>query len=153
MGLFDRLRTPPEGPWEPPVLGACACEEHVENLRDHEIPGSAGQDGTSVGALLDAGALTAELVGPEPSYVELPITGQRIGPFHWTLMLHGAGDALHHPAAPAALDDCLSLQPGIDRVMWPEPPRFLVGAPTLCPSGVMAAMVRALDNPRVRLES
>jgi hypothetical protein len=149
MGLFDRWRTRAEVPWEPPALGACSCEEHVENLRDHH----AGEREVTVGELLDSGALAAEPAGPEPAYVALPVTGQRLGPFHWALMLTGRGTALYDAGAPAALDDCLSLQPGIDRVLWPEPERFLVGAPTLCASGVMAALVSALDNPRVRRET
>ena len=147
MGLFDRFRKPAEGPWVPPVPGACACEEHVENLRDH-LP---GEREVTVGALLDSGALAAEVVGPEPAYVDLPATGQRLGPFHWALTLTGEGSTLFDDTAPAALDDCLSLQAGVDRVLWPEPERFLIGAPTLCASGVMAALVRALDNPRVRI--
>lgn len=148
MGLFDRWRTPVEAPWEPPAPGACACEEHVENLRDHP----AGAGSITVGALLDSAALTAEPAGTEPAYVELPVTGQRIGPFHWRVRLEGEGRTLYAVGAPAALDDCLSLQPGVDRVVWPDHRDFLVGAPTLCASGVMAALVRALDNPRVRRE-
>lgn len=146
MGLFDRWRPPAEAPWQPPALGTCACEEHVESLRDH----SAGEGPATVGELLDSGVLTAELTGPEPGYVELPVTGQRLGPFHWRLRIEGARPDLYDVGAPAALDDCLSLQAGVDRVVWPEHKDLLVGAPTLCASGVMAALVRALDNPRVR---
>lgn len=149
MGIFDRWRTPAEAPWVPPALGACSCDEHVENLRDHPAGGSA----VTVGALLDSGSLAAEPALAGTTYVELPATGQRIGPFHWALTLSGEGAGLYHPAAPAALDDCLSVQDGVDRVLWQEPPRFLVGAPSLCASGVMAALVRALDNPRVRLSA
>lgn len=146
MGIFDRWRTPAEVPWAPPAPGACSCEEHLDTLRDHP----AGEGSASVGELLDDGDLAAEPVRPEPAYVDLPVTGQRIGPFHWTVTLTGPGTTLYDADAPAALDDCLSLQAGIDRVLWPEPERLLVGAPTLCASGVMAALVRALDNPRVR---
>jgi hypothetical protein len=149
MGIFDRWRTPADAPWQPPAPGACACQEHVENLRDHP----AGEGPSTVGTLLDSGALTAELAGPEPGYVELPLTGQRLGPFHWRARLEGAGRDLYVVGAPAALDDCLSLQAGVDRVVWPDHKDLLVGAPTLCASGVMAALVRALDNPRVRRES
>ncbi|MGN6574513.1 MAG: hypothetical protein ACTHKG_02385 [Nocardioides sp.] len=149
MGLFDRWRTPAEAPWEAPALGACGCEEHVENLRAHPAGGSA----TTVGALLDGGDLGCEQVGAEPSYAVLPHTGQRIGPFHWRLTLGPGARALYDAAAPAALDDCLSLQPGIDRVLWPDHGDLLVGAPTLCPSGVTAALVRTLDNPRLRPEN
>jgi hypothetical protein len=146
VGLFDRWRTPAEAAWEPPALGACGCEEHVENLRDHCAGGSA----TTVGTLLDGGDLACEQVGADASYAVLPHTGQRIGPFHWRIVLGPAVHALYDASAPAALDDCLSLQPGIDRVLWPDHADLLVGAPTLCPSGAVAALVLALDNPRLR---
>lgn len=151
MGVFDRWRRPVEEPWIPPLLGSCGCEEHVEALRDHLIPSSSGAegDGVTVGALLDAGALGAEPRLPEPSYVVIHATGQRIGPFHWAVTLTGPGRSLFDPGAPTALDDCLSVQAGVERA-WRDSDQFLVGAPTLCGSGVMAAMVRALDNPRVR---
>lgn len=156
MGFFDRFRKPVEAPWQPPVLGSCGCEEHVEQLREHRIGDGAGggdtgdDTGITVGALLDAGALTAEPVGAEPGHVELPATGQRLGPFHWRVRLEGQGRDLYVVGAPAAVDDCLSLQAGVDRVLWPDHKDLLVGAPTLCASGVLAALVRALDNPRVR---
>lgn len=154
MGLFDRWRTPAEAPWQPPALGACACEEHVEQLREHRVGEGDGDTGSgtgvTVGALLDAGDLAAEPVGPEPGHVELPTTGQRLGPFHWRVRLEGRGRELYVVGAPAAVDDCLSLQAGVDRVLWLDHKDLLVGAPTLCASGVMAALVRALDNPRVR---
>ena len=145
MGLFDRWRAPVEPPWEAPALGACGCEEHVESLRDHPAGGST----TTVGALL-GGDLVCEQVGAEASYAVLPHTGQRIGPFHWRLTLGPAVRALYDDTAPAVLDDCLSLQPGVDRVLWPDHEDLLVGAPTLCPSGVTAALVLALENPRLR---
>ena len=149
MGLFDRWRPSVEPPWEPAAPGACACEEHVENLREHLAGGST----TTVGTLLDGRALACEPLGAEPSYAVLHHTGQRMGPFHWRLTLGPAVRALYDELAPAALDDCLSLQPGIDRVLWPDHGDLLVGAPTLCPSGVAAALVRALDNPRLRAGS
>lgn len=166
MGIFDRWRTPADAPWQPPALGACACEEHVEQLRDHRIgqtdsqtddgsdtgTGTGTGTGVTVGSLLVAGDLAAEPVGPEPGHVELPATGQRLGPFHWRVRLEGRGRELYVVGAPAAVDDCLSLQAGVDRVLWLDHKDLLVGAPTLCASGVMAALVRALDNPRVRGE-
>jgi hypothetical protein len=151
MSVFDRFRRPLEAPWVPPVLGACTCEQHVEQLREHQLPRASDSGDVTVGALLESRSLTVEPITPEPSYVALPVTGQRIGPFHWVLRLEGEGRDLYSLAAPASLDDCLSLQPGVDRVHWPDHEQLLVGAPTLCPSGVMAAMVGALDNPRVRL--
>lgn len=150
MGIFDRWRTPAETPWVPPSPGACACEEHVDALRDLRLRRVSDSGDVTVGALVESGCLAVQPVLPEPSYAELPVTGQRIGPFHWALTLDGEARDLYVDGAPAALDDCLSLQPGVDRVLWPDHLNFLVGAPTLCPSGVLAAIVRALENPRLR---
>ena len=153
MGLFDRFRTPAEPPWAPPAPGTCTCEEHVENLHDHEIPFGVEMDepgGMSVGDLIACSALEARPADPDDQWRTLAHSGQRLGPFHWSLWLGDEGRALYDDEAPATLDDTLSVQPGIDRVDWEEREVFLVGAPGLCASGVMAAMVRALDNPRVR---
>ncbi|MGA9749335.1 MAG: hypothetical protein WBQ50_17925 [Nocardioides sp.] len=154
MGLFSRLRTQAEPPWAPPLPGMCACEEHVENFGDHTIPFAANMEepgAMSVVDLLDCGALDTKLTDPEDRYRTLVHSGQRVGPFQWNLWLGDEGRALYDDDAPASLDDVLSLQPGIVRVSWEDREVFLVGAPTLCASGVSAAMVRALDNPRVRL--
>lgn len=144
-------RKPAEEPWVPPVLGACGCEEHVENLGAVTLPRTSDSGDVTVAALVESGALRAEPAGPEPTYTVVPLTGQRVGPFHWQVTLEGEAHDLYIREAAAALDDCVSVQPGVDRVVWPEPGVLLVGAPTLCPSGVLAAVVRALENPRVRL--
>ena len=149
MGLFRR--TPAEEPWTPPVLGACTCDEHVEGLGDVVLSRTSDAGDVTVGALVESGALRAEPVGPEPTYTVVPLTGQRVGPFHWRVTLEDEAHDLYLSEAAAALDDCVSVQPGVDRVVWPEPGVLLVGAPTMCPSGVLAAVVRALENPRVRL--
>lgn len=154
MGLFDRWRTAPEEPWRPPSLGSCGCEQHVENLRDLAIPHGAlagGEPGatTTVGELLDRPALTVRLALPAEAWVDLP-TGQRTGPYHWVAELGEPGRVLYDEHAPVQLDDCLAVQPGVERVALLETDRFAVGAPTLCPSGVQAAVATALSNPRVR---
>ena len=154
MGLSDRWRTPPATPWAPPAAGSCRCKEHLENLYEHEIPYGVLTDepgGMSVGDLVECEALEARAVEPDDAWHTIARTGQRVGPFHWSLWLGDEARALYDDAAPASLDDVLSVQPGIERVAWDDREVFLVGAPTLCASGVMAAMVRALDNPRVRL--
>ena len=148
MGLFRRKVV--EEPWVPPVPGACSCDEHVEALRTVHLARTSDSGDVTVGALVESGALRAEPVGPEPTYTLFPITGQRVGPFHWQVTLEDEAHDLFIPDAAAALDDVVSVQPGVERVVWPEPGRLLVGAPTLCPSGVLAAVVRALENPRVR---
>jgi len=153
MGLFDRLRAPADPPWTPPLLGSCACAEHVELLHDHPLPlatARESRDTVTVGELVAGSALDARPAEPEEQWRVLAHSGQRIGPFHWMLKLGDQGRALYDDAAPAALDDTLSIQPGVERVAREDPESFLVGAPTLCASGLKAAMVRALDNPRVR---
>jgi len=148
MGLFRR--TTAEEPWVPPVLGACGCEEHVEALHVVTLHRVSDSGDVTVGALVESGALRAEPAGPEPTYTQLPLTGQRLGPFHWQVHLEDEAHDLFLAGAAAALDDCVSVQPGVERVAWPEPDRLLVGAATLCPSGVLAVVARALENPRVR---
>lgn len=150
MPLFDRWRAPVEPPWSPPALGLCACEEHVEALGDHQVP-SAESTQVSVSELLRHDALEARPVLPDERYVVFPHSGQRVGPFHWLVRITETRGRLFDDAAPAALDDTLSVQAGVDRVHRDGYDAFRVGAPQLCASGVMAAMVRALDNPRVRL--
>jgi hypothetical protein len=162
MGLFDRWRTAPEKPWSPPSLGSCSCEAHVEDLRGATIPlgraaaqRAAAPEAASitVAELLDGAALQVRLAGPDEAYVALPQTGQRTGPYHWVLDLGDQVCLLYDEDAPVNLDDCLAVQPGIDRVVWIGRERLAVGAPGLCPSGVRAALVEALDNPRVRRTS
>lgn len=149
MGLFRRKTV--EEPWAPPVPGACACEEHVEALATLTLSRTSDSGDVTVGALVESGALRAEPVGAEPTYTVVPLTGQRVGPFHWQVTLEDEAHDLFLREAAAALDDCVAVQPGVERVVWPEPGQLLVGAPTLCPSGVLAAVARALENPRVRL--
>lgn len=149
MGLFRRRAV--EEPWTPPALGSCACEEHVEALSTLSLPRTSDSGDITVGALVESRALRVEPAGPEPTYTLVPLTGQRVGPFHWQVVLEGEAHDLFLVDAAAALDDCVAVQVGVERVVWPEPGRLLVGAPTLCPSGLLAALARALENPRVRL--
>ena len=150
MGLFRRRVV--EEPWVPPAPGACTCEEHVEALVTVKLPRVTDSGDGAVGALLESGSIAAEVVGPEPSYSTLPLTGQRLGPFHWSVRMEGEARDLFAPDAAAALDDCLAVQPGIERVLWTDHEQpLLVGAATMCPHGVLAALVRALENPRVRV--
>jgi hypothetical protein len=150
MGLFERWRAPVEPPWAPPSPGLCRCEEHVETLAEHRVPSLEATE-VSVGELLAHEALEARPVLPDDRFVTLPHSGQRLGPFHYLVRIAETRGRLFSDAAPAALDDTLSVQVGVERVHRDGPDAFRVGAPQLCASGVMAAMVRALDNPRLRL--
>lgn len=150
MGLFGRREA--DEPWAPPAPGACTCEEHVENLVAVQLQRVSDTGDVTVGALLESGSIAAEVVGPEPSYSSIPLTGQRLGPFHWSVRVEGEARDLFATDAAAALDDCLAVQPGIERVLWADHEQvILVGAGSMCPRGVLAALVRALENPRVRV--
>ncbi len=90
----------------------------------------------SVVDLLECGALDrSSLTDPEDRYRTLVHSGQRVGPFQWSLSLGDEGRALYDDDAPASLDDMLSLQPGIVRVSWEDREVFLVGAPTCVRAG------------------
>jgi len=153
MGLFSRRRvgTPTE-PWRAPSLGACACEAHVESMLEVAIPyaASTGRPGeVRVGELIGAGAPAVRLALPHESEVTLPHSGQVTGPYHWVVETAEQLSLLYDDDAPVLLDDCLSVQPGVERVALVER-GLAVGAPGLCASGVQAAVVTALGNPRVR---
>jgi hypothetical protein len=152
MGLFNRRRVTPEEAWRPPVLGTCSCQAHVEQLGDTVIPfaASTGRDqGVTVTDLRSAGSLDVRLALPHEAEVTLPHSGQVTGPYHWVVPTGAALALLYDEDAPVALDDCLSVQEGVERVALVEA-GLAVGAPGLCPSGVQAAVVAALTNPRVR---
>jgi hypothetical protein len=146
VGLLDRLRgASPDAPWHPPALGTCECSEHVESLARLVIEASPP---TSAEELMLADA--ASVTQATDHHLVSPATGQRRGPFHWLL---GYGDAvrrLYDEDAPASLDDMLYIQPGIDNVMRLDRNTLAVGAPRMCPDGVLGALMTALQNPRVR---
>lgn len=149
MGLFGRRVA--QEPWAPPALGTCACEEHVENLRAVRLSRMSDGGDVTVGALLESDSIRAVVVGPAPTYSPLPLTGQLLGPFHWAVRVEGEARDLFASDAAAALDDCLAVQTGVERVLWPDHEEpLLVGTAAMCPSGVLAALVRAVENPRVR---
>ena len=152
MGLFTRRRATPEEAWRPPVLGSCSCETHVEQLAGTVIPyatGTGRAPGVTVADLLSAGSLDVRLALPHEAEVTLPHSGQVTGPYHWVVATGEELSLLYDADAPVALDDCLSVQHGVERVALVGD-GLAVGAPGLCPSGVQAAVVSALTNPRVR---
>ncbi|MEO5853689.1 MAG: hypothetical protein ABIQ15_14365 [Nocardioides sp.] len=147
MRFLDRLRgsAPPRG---------CECPEHVADLLGLRIPLTAEMravDGEelSVGELLETGALAVDEVGRQDRW--LTLADQRTGPFEWSLWVGDEARALYDDDAPVALDDALRSQQGIDLVEWEDREAFWVGAPTMCPDGVLASAARALADPRVRL--
>ena len=153
MGLFTkRSAAAPSEPWCAPSLGACSCERHVEQLLEVTLPYAAdtGRSGElTVRDLVATGSPAVRLALPHETEVALPHSGQVTGPYHWVVATVDPLSLLYDDDAPVLLDDCLSVQPGVDRVVLLAG-ALAVGAPGLCPSGVQAAVVTALGNPRVR---
>ena len=150
MGLFRRAKqaAPSVGSV---ARGECSCHEHVDALRAQPLPLGAGAAGSgdepTVGELLEVGAL-----GVEPAEdVWSDTDGGRLGPFHWELWLGDEVRAAYDDDAPLGVDEALRRRPGVALVEWQDREVFRVSAPTLCAEGVLAAAVRALLDPDVRL--
>ncbi len=150
MGLLNRFRTSMGQPWVPPVMGACRCEEHLENLLAINVPLHDWTGSVRVAELVGSGALTTVPATEDVRYLVGEVTRERRGPFHWRVLHEDQLDRFLDPASPVSLDDALSIQPGVERVLWNGRRELVLGAPELCLRGVQAAVVRALLNPRVR---
>jgi len=86
----------------------------------------------------------------EEHFVYGTATGERRGPYQWRLTYTPEVKALYNTDAPAAMDDMLFIQEGIDNVLRLDDHTMAVGAAELCDRGVAAAFATALANPRVR---
>lgn len=132
MGLFNRG-------WKPPVPPRCSCPEHFEQLRDLSLPTLFEDiESMTAGELVAAGAL-----GVRP----LPV--EKYG-FHWALWVGDEARGCYDDRCELQVDASIGLRPGVRRVEWRDREEFLIVAPTLCRDGVLAAAVRALEDPRVR---
>lgn len=141
--------------WMAPTRPDCACPEHDDTLTDLLVPvAKPGVTPVTVGDLVACRALGVEPVESRDRWWELvdeTDTGpDRIGPFHWALRVGDEAQSCYDDAAALSLDQALLARPGVRLVEWMDREGFLVGAPTLCASGVLAAAARALADPRVR---
>ncbi|HEX6681914.1 MAG TPA: hypothetical protein VF062_03935 [Candidatus Limnocylindrales bacterium] len=133
MGPFTRNR------WKPPAPPHCSCPEHFEQLRDLELPTLFDDiESMTAGELLAAQALGVE-----------PLPAKK-NDFHWALWVGDEARGCYDDDSELQLDASIGLRPGVERVEWRDREEFLVDAPTLCRDGVLAAVVRALEDPRVR---
>ena len=167
MGIFDRFRKRPsheDRPTyaEPPARGECSCPEHVEDLLETAIPYTAemaeelGDEPMTVGDLVECDALAVRPNDADSVWLNAVEDGRGVpdrtdGPFQWQLWVGDEARAHYDDEADLQLDASLLAQPGLDRVVWEDREVFHVGATGLCESGVLAAAVRALADPRVRV--
>lgn len=180
MGIFDFLRgrsrgeqqpSAPTGPVssaeqpseEAPTRGRCSCPEHVEDLLDVTLPLSPeiaaeyGDEAMTVGELIDAQALGVRRTEPAERWVDALDEHGRVdptrqdGPFHWTVWVGDEARSHYDDEAELELDASLEAQPGVEKVFWEDREILHVSVEGLCDSGALAATVRALADPRVRL--
>ncbi|SCL33715.1 hypothetical protein GA0070624_4804 [Micromonospora rhizosphaerae] len=139
----------------PPTRPNCACTEHDDELADLVVPVTEpGVAPMTVEELVACGALGAGPVKPRDRWWEIfdetDAGPERIGPFHWTLWVGDEARSCYDDAAALSLDQSLLARPGVQLVEWMDREEFLIGAPALCASGILAAAARALADPRVR---
>jgi len=158
---WSQQQAPQTADWVPPRQPACSCPEHVDDLTNLVVPVTddgrlqTTYDAMTVEDLVDSGALSAKPTKADGRWLDTfdPQDGtfkQRIGPFHWALWIGDAARLCYDDDAAFSLDQALLASPGVQRVEWMDTEAFLIGAPTLCASGMMAAAARALADPRVR---
>lgn len=146
MGLFDKLRgsKPQEEPWRPPLPGMCSCPAHIDTM-DLTIE---VDPPVHVKTLVADEAITVTLA--DEHYVYGSTTGERRGPYQWRLTYTPEVKKLYNTDAPAAMDDMLFIQEGIDNVLRLDDHTMAVGSAGLCERGIAGAFATALANPRVR---
>lgn len=144
MGLLDRLMgTPSEEPWRPPLTGACACADHRADLAGVVI------DASPPIAVKDLPADAVTVVASPDRYV-YDQTNWRRGPYQWRLAYRAPLTTAYDADAPAAIDDMLFAQSGIENLLRLDETTLAIGAAEMCADGIAAAFLSALSNPRVR---
>ncbi|MEU7866783.1 hypothetical protein [Dactylosporangium sp. NPDC049140] len=143
----------PDDDWQRPQRPDCACREHLEDVQALVIPSEDWDEDPTFEDLLATGSLGVRPIDPKERFV--PVFDEhghesRLGPIHWQM---GAADEIYGCYADDAelpLDRSIAAQPGVDLVEWYDREEFLIGAPGLCDSGLLAAIARAMHDPRVR---
>jgi hypothetical protein len=139
----------------------CLCPEHVDDVIDLPIPvttwaRNAGIcESLTLRDILDV-ALTAAPLQRRHRWVTVysdgtrPCEPRRIGPFHWTIGIGDEARPCYDDDAEFSLQQAFLAQPPVERVERTEREELLIGAPTLCRSGMLATATRALTDPRIR---
>jgi hypothetical protein len=139
--------------WQQPQRPGCACREHLEDVTVVVIPNEDWDEAPTFEQLLETGSLGVRPIDPKERFMAFfdeDHNESRLGPLHWIM---GAADEIYgcyEDDAELPLDKSIAAQPGVDLVEWYDREEFLIGAPTLCESGLLAAIARALEDPRVR---
>jgi hypothetical protein len=126
----------------------------VDEILRLAVPNPDWDTDPTVEELLATGSLLARPMPARERFVAF--TGENgkqsvEGPYHWII---GAGDEIkgcYEVDAELPLDRSIARQPRVDRVYWYDREEFHVGAPGLCEKGMLAAVIRALADPRVRV--
>ena len=153
MGVFSKWSKRGNGDRQG---GSCTCPEHIGALLDLEVP--ARVDGESQGPE-SVRELLAYVWVDEWQYGEEPLDPEEVEEITEELLpgfthLLGLGDEVaghYDDDAPLPLDESLKTRPGIRDVAWEDREVLHVKAPGMCAEGVMAALARAVLDPRVRL--
>lgn len=148
MGIFSK-----KDDWRPPQRPDCACPEHAEEVRALVIPSRDWDDDPTFEQLLATGSLGVRPIDPKERYMAVfdeEEKESRLGPLHWVIWAADEIYGCYEDDAELPVDRSLAAQPGVDLVEWYDREEFLVGAPNLCESGLLAAIARAFEDPRVR---
>jgi hypothetical protein len=142
--------------WKPPQRPDCACREHLEDVRTLVIPSPDWDEDPTFDDLLATGSLGVQPVNPKERF--MPVFDEqgnesRLGPLHWCMWAADEIYGCYEDDAELPFDRSVAAQPGVDLVEWYDREEFLIGAPGLCESGLLAAVARALHDPRVRIRS
>jgi hypothetical protein len=132
--------------------GRCAYYEHIEDLRDLIVEPAAARwrpdAQLTIGALLDRGAMGVHALHGRRRRAGKAAT--RGGTWDYMLWLGEVTRFAYDDDADLAIEDAITARPGVDVAAWEDNEVVLIGAPSLCPDGVLAAAARALVDPRVK---
>jgi len=153
---YDRAMTPidTEDDWQPPQRPDCACREHLEDVLGLVIASEDRDEDVTLEELIASGSLGVRPINPNERFMAaFDERGNevRLGPLHWQMWAADEVYGCYADDAVLPLDRSIAAQPGVEIVEWYDREEFLIGAATLCQSGVLAAVARALEDPRVRM--
>ncbi|MEV0717712.1 hypothetical protein [Asanoa sp. NPDC050611] len=149
MGIFSK-----KDDWRPPRPPDCACREHLDDVLTEIVPNRDWDEDPTVAELLDTGSLGVKPMARGERFAA-PVDEERnestVGPLHWVLWAADEIYGCYDDDAELPVDRSIANQPGVDVVEWFDREEFWIGAPDLCESGLLAAVARALQDPRVRV--
>jgi hypothetical protein len=140
--------------WTPPQRPHCSCPEHVEDVLGLVIPNQDWDADPTFDQLLATGSLGVTTSDPKERYMtefDENDNESKLGPMHWGVWAADEIYGCYEDDAVLPLDESIKAQPGIEIVVWYDREEFVIGAATLCQDGVLAAVARALQDPRVRV--